>query len=515
MSPQKTNATFSAGQITVLALLRVAIGWHFLYEGVSKWMTPGWSSASYLASSRWVLKDAFHWILAHPAALRVVDLLNMAGLTLIGLCLFLGLLSRVSSLAGMLLLASYYASYPPLPNFDFGSVHEGTYLLVDKNLVEFFALFVLAVIPTGKTAGLDRLLARRRARRALRRQTAAPVKAAAAPLVTPAMEAAASDRRAVIKSLATAPFLLAFGAALVRKQQLESHEEKNLVDAVSRATIKSFNFTSLKELRGTMPMAPIRGVPFSRVILGGNLIGGWAHARDLIYVSKLVKAYHHRDKVFETFLLAEQCGINAILTNPVLCDVINAYWKRGIGKIKFISDCGGDDVLERVQVSIDKGAAACYVQGQTADRLINDGEVDVIGKALDLIRKNGLPAGIGGHHIKTVQACVDHGLQPDFWMKTLHPKNYWSARHTEECDNVFCFEPEETISYMQDRKEPWIAFKTLAAGAIDPKDGFQYAFENGADFLCVGMYDFQLVDNTNLALSILNGEVKRARPWMA
>jgi hypothetical protein len=28
------------------------------------------------------------------------------------------------------------------------------------------------------------------------------------------------------------------------------------------------------------------------MVLGGNLIGGWAHARDLIYVDKLVKAYH-------------------------------------------------------------------------------------------------------------------------------------------------------------------------------------------------------------------------------
>ena len=83
-----------------------------------------------------------------------------------------------------------------------------------------------------------------------------------------------------------------------------------------------------------------------------------------------MKAYHTRDKLFETLRLAEACGINAILTNPLLCPVITDYWENGGGKIKFISDCGGTDVIVQVKKSIDNGAAACYVQGQTADRLV-------------------------------------------------------------------------------------------------------------------------------------------------
>jgi len=62
-------------------------------------------------------------------------------------------------------------------------------------------------------------------------------------------------------------------------------------------------------------------------------------------------------------------------------------------------------------------------------------------------------------------------------------------------DNIFCFNPQETIDFMNQLEEPWIAFKVLAAGAIEPKQGFPFAFNNGADFICVGMYDFQIVDD--------------------
>ena len=69
-----------------------------------------------------------------------------------------------------------------------------------------------------------------------------------------------------------------------------------------------------------------------------------------------------------------------LLTNPILCTVINEYWKRGIGEIKFISDCAGldyddkgahptpfNDYLDRIKKAIDYGATACYIQGETAD----------------------------------------------------------------------------------------------------------------------------------------------------
>ena len=341
------------------------------------------------------------------------------------------------------------------------------------------------------------------------------------------LEHAALDRRTLIKGLSALPVMGAFGYALYEKTKWESYEERNLVDAVTGASAKTLNIASLKELKGQIPMGKIKGTPFSKLILGGNLLSGWAHSRDLIYVSQLVKAYHQKEKIFATLLLAEKCGINTLLTNPILCALIDEYWKRGIGKIQFISDCAGlnyddkgaspmpiNDYMDKVKKAIDTGAVACYIQGETADYYMENGKPEVIGKVMDYVRSNGLLVGIGAHKIETVKACVDYGFQTDFWMKTMHHHNYWSANNPEWHDNKFDFSPEETIRYINELKEPVIGFKVMAAGAILPKDGFRYAFENGADFVCAGMYDFQMVEDVNIACEILSGNIKRQRPWM-
>ncbi|MBL8173064.1 MAG: DoxX family protein [Bryobacterales bacterium] len=468
----------------ILPILRIAIGWHFLYEGLVKLIYAGWSSAGYLQGSTGPLAAVFRAIGGNPAATAAVDFLNIWGLIAVGLGLMLGVFTRWASVGGIVLLAMYYLAYPPLFGLPaYGT--DGAYLIVNRNLIEMLTLvFFVAYKPVTD-------------------------------------EVAVASRRQVLAAAAGLPVLGVFLLAVLRKHGYRSFEEMNLRThpgaknvAVATPTIRSFQFSKVSDLRGKPPLARIGNLNLSRMILGGNLIGGWAHARDLIYVSKLVKAYHHRDKVFETLALAESCGVNAILTNPVLCETINDYWRNG-GKIHFISDCGGKDLMDMIRRSIDRGAAACYIQGATADKLVQEGKFDLMGKGLDLIRKNGLPAGIGGHELATVKGCVEQGLRPDFWMKTLHECNYWSARKDQQHDNIWCTEPEETVAFMRERPEPWIAFKVLAAGAISPKRGFQYALESGADFLCVGMYDFQIVDDVNLFCDVMKKGLVRGREWRA
>jgi hypothetical protein len=297
----------------------------------------------------------------------------------------------------------------------------------------------------------------------------------------------------------------------------QGEEQTSTPDGLAGATRKNTNWAKLEDLKEKPPKGKIGKLRISRMILGGNLVLGFAHARDLIYVSDLVRAYHTKEKIFATLKMAEACGINTFLMNPSLCDMITEYWEKADGTIQFMTNCSGKtekELLGNMQKSIDHGASSCLVQGEVADRLVQEKQFDQIAKSLELARKNGLPAGIAAHRLETLQACVAKGLIPDFWMKTFHHLNYWSARKGgPEQDNVFCREPEETIAFMDSRAEPFIAFKVLAAGAIHPNEGFRYAFESGADFLCVGMYDFQIVDDVNILSEVLKGNLNRKRQW--
>ena len=182
--------------------------------------------------------------------------------------------------------------------------------------------------------------------------------------------------------------------------------------------------------------------------------------------------------------------------------------------------------MEGIEESLEGGAHAMYSHGGKSDISIYNNDVsffDELEKGLELIRSYGKPAGIGAHRVETVQACVERGIKPDFWVKTLHSHDYWSVQVDLERkdvpepgwkDNNFCHKPQATVDYMNQLEEPWIAFKTLAAGAIVPEKGFQYAFNSGADFICVGMYDFQIVEDCNIALDCLS-KTERSRPWRA
>ena len=149
---------YSHYQLVSLSLLRILVGWHLLYEGMAKLANSNWTSAAYLLDSKWLFSGLAKWMVTNPGLLSLVDTLNIWGLTLIGLSLMFGLMSRWGSIAGACLLVVYYLFHPPLVGLDYSKPPEGSYLIVDKNLVEACALFVLAMFPTSHITGLDRFI---------------------------------------------------------------------------------------------------------------------------------------------------------------------------------------------------------------------------------------------------------------------------------------------------------------------------------------------------------------------
>ena len=526
----------------VMTILRVAIGWHFLYEGLTKLLNPEWTAAGYLESATGPLAGMFQALAGNETLLAMVNVLNTWGLVLIGLGLFLGLFTRIAQVAGIALLFMYYISHPPVFS-EPGFFREGSYFFISKDFLEMLAMVVLMFFPTGKYLGLDGLFARMAKKPMHRMDHGQPDREETKANVTQI------QRREVLKHLATVPFLGAVVYGAIRRTRMSSLEEQNLVDSTSGATqqfvqrimagsssdvlkdLKGKQFTDeTSQLSGTLPTGMLGDMESSKLILGGNLLSGYSHSRDLIYVSSLVLNYHQKDRIFRTLMLAEQSGVNTILSNPVVMPIMEEYWKEGYGKIQFLTDCAGldysdyangvkamdfDKYMDLVKDAIDRGASSCYIQGETADFYIENNQPEKLVKVMDMIRQNGLSVGIGAHKIQTIKKCVELGLEHDFWMKTLHTHNYWSAKHPTWNDNMYCFDPDETINFMETLEKPWIAFKTLAAGALKPEEAFQYAFNSGADFICVGMYDFQMIEDVNIALAALDNIQDRRRPWRA
>lgn len=149
---------YSPARLTLLVLLRVAIGWHLMYEGIAKILQPGWSAFGYLMDSKGWFAGFFNDMAQNPGLLKVVDFMNVWGLTLIGLSMITGLFSRYAKVAAMVILLFYYLAHPPLMSVEYMFPGEGSYLWVNKNLVELLAVAVLFVFPTGHIIGLDRFI---------------------------------------------------------------------------------------------------------------------------------------------------------------------------------------------------------------------------------------------------------------------------------------------------------------------------------------------------------------------
>ena len=144
-------------QIISLTVLRIAIGWHFLFEGLLKITNPDWSAAYFLGNAEGPFASLFKGIAMNPTLLGIADFLNEWGLVAVGLGLMLGLLSRWACVGGMLLLALYYIANPPFIGLGNAAMTEGNYLIVNKNLIELFALWVLFLFNDSSVFGLDRL----------------------------------------------------------------------------------------------------------------------------------------------------------------------------------------------------------------------------------------------------------------------------------------------------------------------------------------------------------------------
>ena len=258
--------------MTVLMhVIRIAVGWHFLYEGVWKLMQGGqWSCLSYLDGAQGPLAAVFKWMGTQPWLVATGDYAVMGGLVLIGLSLITGVLARLAAFFAILLMAMFYTAQPPEPFATAMSGADGRFFLFERNAIEAMALLAIVVIPSW--GGWLRSL------------------------------------------VPGAAVLAAFGGLTWSHYRAGGFKK---AEAITSATVKVHEFTALASLKAKMSEhVKIGDVEVSRLALGGDLMAGHAHARDLIWTDEFMSIYHTGGTLERTVRYCTFCGIDAVFAEP-------------------------------------------------------------------------------------------------------------------------------------------------------------------------------------------------------
>ncbi len=292
----------------------------------------------------------------------------------------------------------------------------------------------------------------------------------------------------------------------------------------------------LRPSTADMPRGKIGDLEISRLLLGGNLLTHYTHSRDLQYVYSLAKHYNTDEKILETLAVAEEHGINTVVVHnvPATIAVLQKHRQRG-GKMQWITCtfhalAGGDlaKFTGEVEKLVDAGTDALYISGVEADTLcgftndisgadsakrMKEPNLELLAQALDMAKAHGLPTGLGAHRLGPHPGLREGRPGHRLLLEDVPPPQLPHGQPPLRFELLPGSGGSDRRSCRRSRNR-CIAFKVMAAGAIPPKDAFEYAFTNGADFVLAGMFDFEIAEDARIVREVFPS-VQRQRPLQA
>jgi thiosulfate dehydrogenase [quinone] large subunit len=130
----------------VIIILRIIVGWFFLYAGISAIIDPSWSIEPFIQGAHTF--SHFYQSISTPTILPYFTYLIKGIFVLSGGLLILGIFVRIGALFGMALMLFFYF---PLLAFPYVT---GGYYLVDYHIIAVIALLFLFTIRAGEFFGL-------------------------------------------------------------------------------------------------------------------------------------------------------------------------------------------------------------------------------------------------------------------------------------------------------------------------------------------------------------------------
>ncbi|HYW80712.1 MAG TPA: hypothetical protein VE890_14120 [Thermoguttaceae bacterium] len=309
---------------------------------------------------------------------------------------------------------------------------------------------------------------------------------------------------------------------------------------MNRITRRQFTGTSLatlgaagllesacaEEERSLLPTVRWGDHEITRMLVGHNPIKGVSHLTPSL--SREMREWFAADpsRGVQMFRRCEMAGVNACQigfrgNETIIPEILRKHYAEG-GRLKWIASFYSSP-QDREQckqelaeiLKMEPRPIGIQQLGNTSDRLMQEGKIDLALDNLKMFRDAGLLVGLGSHNHEVIDYVESKGWDLDFYQCCFYRSvfSFDPAKHGKE---TFEEEARRSMTHtIRQVSKPCIAFKVLGAGrhcgtSQTVEAALRYALQQikPSDVILLGMWQKhkdQVAENARLVRKILGG----------